>query len=30
MATIETGSPMVMGGDCFGGSGFIDNSTDTV
>ena len=23
MATIETGSPMVMGGDCFGGSGFI-------
>ncbi len=23
MATIETGTPMVMGGDCFGGSGFI-------
>ena len=23
MATIETGNPMVMGGDCFGGSGFI-------
>lgn len=23
MATVETGTPMVMGGDCFGGSGFI-------